>query len=104
MVRYFYAWAPLVVVGAVLLLSLPWLGLVALAIFALVALGVVAALAWAVLFVPYMFGRAIVRGWHSRAVARARMAPAVLPADSAPRAVPAGATAVLASSHLKRSR
>jgi hypothetical protein len=49
MVRYFYAWTPLVIVAAVVLLSMPWLGLIALMIVALVAL---AALACAVVFVP----------------------------------------------------
>ena len=52
MVRYFYAWTPLVIVGTVVLLSLPWLGLIALVVFALVALAALAALAWAIVFVP----------------------------------------------------
>jgi hypothetical protein len=46
MVRYFYAWTPLVIVGTVVLLSLPWLGLIALMIASLVALAALAALAW----------------------------------------------------------
>jgi hypothetical protein len=58
MVRYFYAWTPLVIIGTVVLLSLPWLGLIALMI---VSLGALAALAWAIVFVPYMLGRAISR-------------------------------------------
>jgi hypothetical protein len=64
MVRYFYALAPLVVVGTVVLLSLPWLGLIALMIFALVGLVALAALAWAIVFVPFALGRAIIRRWH----------------------------------------
>ena len=64
MVRYFYAWMPLVIVGTVVLLSLPWLGLIALVIFSLVALAALAALAWAIVFVPYMLGRAISRHWQ----------------------------------------
>jgi hypothetical protein len=63
MVRYFYAWTPLVIVGTVVLLSLPWLGLIALMIFSLVAL---AAVAWAIVFVPYTLGRAISRRWRER--------------------------------------
>jgi hypothetical protein len=63
MVRYFYAWTPLVIVGTVVLLALPWLGLVALVI---VSLALLAALAWAVIFVPYTLSRAISRRWHSR--------------------------------------
>jgi hypothetical protein len=77
MVRYFYAWTPLVVVAAVFLLSMPWLGLIPLMIVALVAL---AALAWAVVFVPYMLSRAISRRWHRRSGASPRPAPALAPA------------------------
>jgi hypothetical protein len=58
MVRYFYVWTPLVIVGTVFFLSLPWLGLIALMIVSLVAL---AALALAIVFVPYMLSRAISR-------------------------------------------
>jgi hypothetical protein len=61
MVRCFYAWTPLVIVATVLLLSLPWLGLIALMIAAPFALVAVAALAWAILAAPYMLGRAISR-------------------------------------------
>jgi hypothetical protein len=61
MVRYFYAWTPLVIVATVLLLSLPWLGLIALMIAAPFALVALAALAWAILAAPYMLGRAISR-------------------------------------------
>jgi hypothetical protein len=61
MVRYFYSWLPLVVVGTVFPLMLPWLGLIALMIFALVALGALAALVSAIVYVPYMLGRAVSR-------------------------------------------
>jgi hypothetical protein len=64
MVRYFYAWTPLVIVGTVVLLSLPWLGLIALMAFALLALGALAAFAWAIVFVPYRLGRAISHRRH----------------------------------------
>jgi hypothetical protein len=77
MVRYFYAWTPLVIVAAIVLLSMPWLGLVALMIVALVAL---AALVWAVVYVPYMLSRAISRRWHMRIGASPRTAPALAPA------------------------
>ena len=69
MVRYFDAWTPLVIVGTVALLSLPWLGLIALVIFALVALAALAALAWAIVFVPYMLGRAVSHHWQDGRVA-----------------------------------
>jgi hypothetical protein len=78
MVRYFYAWTPLVIITAVFLLSAPWLGLIALMIISLVALTAVAALAWAVVVVPlHMLSRAIGRRSHSRSGAR-RLAPAAL--------------------------
>jgi hypothetical protein len=63
MVRYINAWAPLVVVGTIVLLTLPWLGLIALMVFALVALAVLAALAWALVAAPLAVGRAIGRRW-----------------------------------------
>jgi len=77
MVRYFYAWTPLVIVTAISVLSMPWLGLIALMVVALVAL---AALAWAVLFVPYMLSRVISRRWHLRSGANPRTAPGLSPA------------------------
>ena len=80
MVRYFYAWTPLVIVGTVVLLSAPWLGLIALMILSLVALVVLAALAGAIVFVPYTLSREISRRWHSRSGASARTAAALSPA------------------------
>jgi hypothetical protein len=46
-------------------LTLPWLGLIALVILSLFALAALAALASAIVFVPYMLGRALSRHWHS---------------------------------------
>jgi ABC-type protease/lipase transport system fused ATPase/permease subunit len=78
MVRYFYAWTPLFVVGTIFVLSAPWLGLIALMVVALVALAALAALAWAVVFVPYhMLSRAISRRSHGRSGA-SRLTPAAL--------------------------
>jgi hypothetical protein len=77
MVRYFYAWTPLVIVGAVVILSLPWLGLIALVI---VSLAPLAALAWATVFVPHLLSRAISRRWHGRSGASPQTAPALSPA------------------------
>ena len=78
MVRYFYAWTPLViVVGTVVLLFIPYLALIALMIVSLVAL---AALAWAILAVPYMLGRAMSRRWQGRSGASPRTAAALSPA------------------------
>jgi hypothetical protein len=101
-VRYFYAWSPLVIVGSVVLLSLPWLGLIALMIFALLAVAAVvalAALAWAIVFAPYMLSREISHRWQSRSGASPRTAAALSPANSRvrrTRSVPAGATVLLA--------
>ena len=69
MVRYFYALTPLVIVGTVFILSLPWLGLAALLVFALVALAALAALAWAIVVAPYLLVRSVARRWHGRSVA-----------------------------------
>jgi hypothetical protein len=63
MVSYFYKWVPIVIVGTVIILSLPWLGLIALMV---VLLAVVAALAWAIVSVPYMLSRAISGRGHGR--------------------------------------
>src|SRR5438067_12208250 len=63
MVRYFYAWTPLLIVGTICILSLPWLGLIALMIVLLVALP---AFAFAIVSVPYLLGRSITRRWHGR--------------------------------------
>ena len=70
MVRYFYCMDAARHRRAVVLLSLPWLGLIALMIFSLVALAALAALAWAIVFVPYMLGRAISRHWQGGSGAR----------------------------------
>jgi hypothetical protein len=105
MVRYFYAWTPLVIVAAVFLLSMPWLGLIALVIGALVALVALAALAWAVVFVPYMLSRAIRRRWHIRSGASPRTPPAVSPArredDSAWEGAPSHAAALTVGRELQ---
>jgi hypothetical protein len=68
MLRYFYAFTPLVTVGTVVILSLPWLGLVALMTFALVALVALAAVAWAIVVAPYLLIRSIGRRWRARSV------------------------------------
>jgi hypothetical protein len=78
MVRYFYSWAPLVIVGTVVLLSLPWLGLIAVMVFALAALAALAALVWAIIAAPLAVGRAVGRRWRERGVVeRPRTAPSL---------------------------
>ena len=68
MVRYFYALTPLIIVGTVSILSLPWLGLAALMTFALVAIVALWALAWAIVAAPYLLIRSIGRRWHARSL------------------------------------
>ncbi|HWN21517.1 MAG TPA: hypothetical protein VNP93_06055 [Gaiellaceae bacterium] len=80
MVRYFYVWAPLVIVGTVPILFLPPLGLIALMFVFLVALVALAALAWATVYVPYMLSRAISGRWHSRSGTSPQTAAALAPA------------------------
>jgi hypothetical protein len=48
MVRYFYAWIPVVVVTTVSILALPWLGLIALMVALFIAIAALGALAWAI--------------------------------------------------------
>jgi hypothetical protein len=79
MVRYWYGATPLVIVATVFVLSMPWLGLIALMIVAIVAIVALAALAWAAVFVPYMLSRAIGRRWHMLSGASPRTAPALSP-------------------------
>jgi hypothetical protein len=81
MVRYFYALTPLVLVGTVVLLSLPWLGLFALMTFALLTLVALGALAWAIVFLPYMLIRAISPSWHIGSGASPRTAAALSPGE-----------------------
>jgi hypothetical protein len=72
MVRYFYAWTPLViVVGTAVLLTTPYLALIALM---LVSLAALAALTWAIVSVPLMLGLAISRRWQGRSGASPRTA------------------------------
>jgi hypothetical protein len=47
MVRYFYTWIPLVIVGTIVILVCPWLGLIALLAGLSSVLAAVGALAWA---------------------------------------------------------
>jgi hypothetical protein len=98
MVRYFYVWPPLVIVaGTAVLVVSPYLALIALMI---VALGVLAALTWAIAWAPLLLSRAISRRWHGRRDASPRTAAALSPATSVARrarSMPAAATVLLAS-------
>lgn len=100
MVRYFYAWTPLVVVfGTVILLSSPYLALIVLM---LVTLGVVAALVWAIAAVPVLLSRAIRRRRHDRSGARERAAAALATGVGRTRPVPVGATVLHAGASFRK--
>jgi hypothetical protein len=93
MVRYFYAWTPLViVVGTLVLVTIPELALIALMI---VALGALVALARSIVSVPSMLSRAVSRRWQGRAAASPRAAAALWPARRGTRSVPARAMVLL---------
>jgi hypothetical protein len=81
MVRYFYLWTPYVIVGAIVFLSLPWLGLIALMVVALVALPT---LALALVAGPYLLVRAIGRSLEGGTAARPQTAPVLTPATRRP--------------------
>ena len=66
---YFYKWTPLFIVGTLCILSLPWLGLIALM---LVALVVLPAIAWALVYVPFRLARAVSHGWRGHSGASPR--------------------------------
>jgi hypothetical protein len=105
MVRYWYAGTPLLIVGAVLLLALPWLALFALAIGFLVALVALAGLAWGLVSVLRMLSRSIRRRWRDRPGASPRTEAVLSPASSGKRrtqSAPAGATALLANPSSRR--
>ena len=74
---YFYALSPVViVVGTAVLLTIPYLAVVVLAAVVLV---LVAALAWAAVFLPIKLGRAIGRRWSDRSGAWPAQTPALAP-------------------------
>jgi hypothetical protein len=62
MFRYLYAWTPVaIVVGTLVVLSSSILALIVLLALSLAA---VAALAWAIVWVPLALSRAVMRLWH----------------------------------------
>jgi hypothetical protein len=95
-VTYFYALTPLVVVaGTGVLLTSPFLALIALMI---VVLSALAALTWAIVSASLFLSRAISHGWHGRSGTSPRMAAALSPTTSVvrrTRSVPAGETVLL---------
>jgi hypothetical protein len=95
MANYFYKWAPLLIVGTVVLLGLPWLGLLALIFVVTVLLGALAALGLAIVSAIAALSRTVRRG----------MAPALSPLRSSHRSaplVPTAATVFLARTHPER--
>lgn len=63
---YCYSWTPLVILMTVVLLALPWLGLIALFVFSLLVLGLLATLAWTVISVPRRLSLAVRNRWGAR--------------------------------------
>jgi hypothetical protein len=82
MANYFYKWTPILIVGTIVLFGLPWLGLMALIFVALVVVGALGALAFAIAWMVETVSRAIGHGWHELSGAALRMAPALSPARS----------------------
>jgi hypothetical protein len=61
MVRYFYAWPLLPFVVTVVILALPWLGVLAFIVALLVAVAALGALAWAVVWAVQALVRSVPR-------------------------------------------
>jgi hypothetical protein len=85
MANYFYKWTPVVVVGTIVLLGLPWLGLIALIVVAGAFVGVLGALALAIAWLVETVYRAFGRGLRELSGAVHSIAPALSPARSTPR-------------------
>jgi hypothetical protein len=81
MVRYFYKCLPLAALAAVVLLSMPWLGVIALIVVAVPALVALAALAWTIATAPYRLVLAFARQWHDGG-ATSRRKPTLPPSPS----------------------
>jgi hypothetical protein len=95
MANYFYKWTPLLIVGTVVLLGLPWLGFFALIFVVAVVLGALATLALAIASAIGALSRAVRRG----------MAPVLSPARFSHRStqpVRTNATAFFAGLHSER--
>lgn len=74
MVRYFYAWMPaVVVVGTVVILTCPYLALIALMAVLLAAVAALGALALAGVSALYALGRSVPRRWRERLGASERI-------------------------------
>lgn len=97
MLSYCFSWTPLVILMTVVLLSLPWLGLIALFVFSLFALGLLATLAWTVIWVPRTLSLAVRNRWRVRSGASRRTATATGLALDTPSVRPTGPVPVTAS-------
>ena len=79
---YFYKGLPFLILGAIVVLSAPWLALIALMVAALVVLP---ALAFAILSVPYMLCRTINRRWQPARSANPPPTPVLSPTQTTQR-------------------
>src|SRR6478735_890376 len=61
---YCYSWTPVVILMTVVLLALPWLGLIALFVFSLLLFGLLATLVWTVIWVPRTLTMAVRNRWR----------------------------------------
>ena len=105
MLSYCYAWTPLVIIGSLSLLALPWLGLIALVVVVLGSLVLLAGLVTAILAVPLGAGRAIVRRRHARSGRRGwpeATMPWAPPGREPTPSIPVGATALLSDLRSRR--
>jgi hypothetical protein len=98
MVTYCYAWTPLVILGTVAMLALPWLGLIALGVILFGSFVLLAGLTWAIVQVPLRLTRAVHRRWHHHGTDEAPAGGTVFDHSGRPsRSVPVGATVLIAN-------
>lgn len=92
MARYFYLWTPFVIIaGMAVLAASPYLALVLLMT---IALGMLAALTYVMVWAPLLLSRAISRRWHGHALTPTALSPSTSVVRRT-RSVPAGATVLL---------
>ena len=74
MVRYWFAFTPVAILGTIVILSLPWLGLIAVLVAACLVLATLASLVWATAALAVSFVRAAGHDLHGRRRTRVRTA------------------------------
>lgn len=105
MLSYCYSWAPLVVIGTLAVLALPWLGLVALMVLLLGSIALLGLVVSAILWPVLRVSQAIVRWWHGRSRESRQFdtaVPWITPRRQSNRSIPAGMTAFHADPQSRR--